>query len=751
MAKSVENVKTFNWATYLSETNSIAAPSECFFQYPEPPNNSFEEDMILETYDPRFPTIKCAAEVTAVFGAKIRLRMIGAVGYDDIWVLVDSPQIRPYGSAEKQGVTLQSPFNCRMDVSRFAKKLKNVIQARPAAPQHCFISEPKRPQTNLFRIGQKLEACEMRNPIFICPATVKDVQNDKIFIEFDGWNSSDWVKYDSRDLFPVGWWAKTGAGVQPPGKLKPKRNSNITPSKNQTPVKPEETSTGPKSTDNETKQVVILQQSTCSKQDESGMRNLFDSASLAEVVKSSTLIMPPPEESLSPGSGTPETSELQEQKKISTNNQQQMLKVKARKTISSHTTLQNITTDLNGCLPAETPPLATNGDLGDGDYKLSVVKEKSKKSKDVPKLKPKPTVVTSTNIEHVINAVRCKVSPSPGKAKRHLETKFKLYKTGTSGSTKEQHFIPIKNEEKQSSSVSPDESLLDGTPETADFVVYLNPSCAVGQWLDAARVRSWGMCRFGPGGANHVMRSCIQALIDCAAPRHVMHVLRAVEVASSSGTLGPLSVTADANGVTLSRRLMTFGSSLDAWKFLSAVLDRLRTCPHLLSKRFDSCASCLQETNNGQAPSKKIKLSPTVDALSIDNLGRVRHISGGSSSSTCTERDVTGSSSIGQNEDVPKWTVDDVVRFVLSASDSNTADLFKRQEIDGKALLLLSADMMIRYMNVRLGPALKIANSIDRLKSINTNNNTVSASARTIIPTSVNQQTITNSTDSANV
>jgi len=32
----------------------------------------------------------------------------------------------------------------------------------------------------MFKIGQKLEACEARNPIFVCPATVRDVRDDKV-------------------------------------------------------------------------------------------------------------------------------------------------------------------------------------------------------------------------------------------------------------------------------------------------------------------------------------------------------------------------------------------------------------------------------------------------------------------------------------------------------------------------------------------------------------------------------------------
>lgn len=38
------------------------------------------------------------------------------------------------------------------------------------------------------------------------------------------------------------------------------------------------------------------------------------------------------------------------------------------------------------------------------------------------------------------------------------------------------------------------------------------------------------------------------------------------------------------------------------------------------------------------------------------------------------------------------------------------------QEIDGKAFLLLNSDMMMKYMGLKLGPALKICNLVSRLK-----------------------------------
>nr|XP_024110456.1 polycomb protein SCMH1 isoform X10 [Pongo abelii] len=68
--------------------------------------------------------------------------------------------------------------------------------------------------------------------------------------------------------------------------------------------------------------------------------------------------------------------------------------------------------------------------------------------------------------------------------------------------------------------------------------------------------------------------------------------------------------------------------------------------------------------------------------------------------------------------DPSSWTVEDVMQFVREADPQlgPHADLFRKHEIDGKALLLLRSDMMMKYMGLKLGPALKLSYHIDRLK-----------------------------------
>jgi len=41
---------------------------------------------------------------------------------------------------------------------------------------------------------------------------------DRIHVQFDGWKGSFgyWCKFDSRDIFPVGWCEQAGHPLQPP-------------------------------------------------------------------------------------------------------------------------------------------------------------------------------------------------------------------------------------------------------------------------------------------------------------------------------------------------------------------------------------------------------------------------------------------------------------------------------------------------------------------------------------------------------
>ncbi|XP_060524773.1 polycomb protein Scm [Cylas formicarius] len=214
-----ETYQQFDWEEYLRETNSIPAPQHCFRQALNPPLNDFKIGMKLEALDPRNVTSTCIATVISILGPRLRLRLDGSDNKNDFWRLVDSSEIHPIGHCEKSGEMLQPPLGFRMNASSWPMFLLKTLNGAEMAPSKIFQKEPPMPRSNLFQIGQKLEAVDKKNPQLICCATVGAIKDDQIHVTFDGWRGAFdyWCRYDSRDIFPVGWCAKSGHPLQPPG------------------------------------------------------------------------------------------------------------------------------------------------------------------------------------------------------------------------------------------------------------------------------------------------------------------------------------------------------------------------------------------------------------------------------------------------------------------------------------------------------------------------------------------------------
>ncbi|XP_004866201.1 sex comb on midleg-like protein 2 isoform X2 [Heterocephalus glaber] len=213
----------FDWNMYLKETGSLSAPSECFRQSKIPPANDFEVGMKLEAHDPRNATSVCIATVIGISGARLNLRLDGSDSSNDFWRLVDSSDIQPVGTCEKQGNLLQPPLGYQMNVSSWPVFLFRTLNGSELAPATIFKKEPPKPPLNNFKVGMKLEATDRKNPYFICPATIGGVKGDEVYITFDGWSGvfDYWCKYDSREIFPVGWCCLTGDVLHPPGNKVP--------------------------------------------------------------------------------------------------------------------------------------------------------------------------------------------------------------------------------------------------------------------------------------------------------------------------------------------------------------------------------------------------------------------------------------------------------------------------------------------------------------------------------------------------
>ncbi|XP_044143802.1 lethal(3)malignant brain tumor-like protein 3 [Bufo gargarizans] len=104
------------------------------------------------------------------------------------------------------------------------KKLWNWVsyleeEKMPAAPLKLFKEHQSFPQSrNSFKLGLKLEGLDPEHPSLYCVQTVVEVQGYRNRLHFDGYPDcyDFWVNADSLDIHPVGWCEKTGHKLVPP-------------------------------------------------------------------------------------------------------------------------------------------------------------------------------------------------------------------------------------------------------------------------------------------------------------------------------------------------------------------------------------------------------------------------------------------------------------------------------------------------------------------------------------------------------
>ncbi|XP_046440517.1 polycomb protein SCMH1-like [Daphnia pulex] len=589
------NPYTFAWEDYLAETGSLAAPPVCFKQHAKPPTNEFLFGVKLEAQDPRNLTSTCIATVVAVIGPRLRLRLDGSDNKNDFWRLVDSNDIHPIGHCESSGGMLQPPLGFRMNASSWRTFLSKTLTGAETAPSCYFKKEPLSPRYNMFRIGQKLEAVDRKNPHLICAATVGAVNNDSIFVTFDGWKGAFdyWCRYDSRDIFPVGFCAMVGHPLQPPG------------------------------------QKFALT---------TGSR-----------FKSRVLNIPPPPPLQSSSSGIDK-------------------------------------------LPTEVGKLAiSSSDTG---------------------AKTEPCVVVS----------------------------------------------------------EPDTSSIER--EAAIVSIYVNHSCNCGSHLDPNKIRQLKRS-IGPGTPSQVLRDTVQGLVDAALQtKQTFSILR-----TRQGD-GDVIIRAKYENVVHTLRLPPVDDLVGLETYLELLCEDLGYCENLISTVADvNCKKCVANladhsikpdtcrANKRKAreyiktpvsSKKKMMTSPKTDPINSRREtvspphilpaesclttkalnGRATTLKTESSpelqrpdlqratSTTSHEAEINALTALATTKapctpsDPAEWSVDDVMRYLTSVDSGLNvhSQLFQKHEIDGKALLLLTSEMMMKYMGLKLGPSLKICNSINRLK-----------------------------------
>lgn len=121
--------------------------------------------MKLEAHDPRNITSVCIATVIGITGARLRLRLDGSDNKNDFWRLVDSSDIQPVGTCEKNGGMLQPPLG-----KEFFKKIsdmKSQFFLRPMVFEIMALGEKAvtRRDTSLLRKQRKTKTWDLQDEV----------------------------------------------------------------------------------------------------------------------------------------------------------------------------------------------------------------------------------------------------------------------------------------------------------------------------------------------------------------------------------------------------------------------------------------------------------------------------------------------------------------------------------------------------------------------------------------------------------
>ncbi|XP_071623597.1 polycomb protein SCMH1 isoform X1 [Heliangelus exortis] len=657
----------FTWEKYLKETCAIPAPAHCFKQSYTPPANEFKISMKLEAHDPRNTTSTCIATVVGLTGARLRLRLDGSDNKNDFWRLVDSAEIQPIGNCEKNGGMLQPPLGFRLNASSWPMFLLKTLNGAEMAPVRIFHKEPPSPSQNFFKTGMKLEAVDRKNPHFICPATIGEVRGSEVLITFDGWRGAFdyWCRYDSRDIFPVGWCSLTGDNLQPPG------TKVVIP---KSPLPASEVNSEKPSMHSSTKTVLGHQQ---------GQRRRKTGKKRGRTTKA--LIhhpMPTPSKSVEPlkfpRKRGPKPGSKRKPRTLL--NPAPTSPTTSTPEPDTSTVPQDAATIPSSAMQAPTVCIYLNKNGSTGPHL-----DKKKVQKLPDHFGPaRASVVLQQAVQACIDCAY------------HQKTVFSFLKQGHGGEVisavfdREQHTLnlPAVNSityvlrflEKLCHNLRSD-NLFGNQPFSQNSHMKRSHEYDHDRYLPD-RSSSLDDTLQGPGrGTKRYSQDSppYSAPLSPKLPKNDRHPLEGETFVLGDGLPAPLEPRLDP---------------------MDSALNSVNSSSHSRSSRDYR----LQGYRHLHQPS----------SLSQGSTSALHRLSSGGSDRYLGSREVSRLSS----RDPSSWTVEEVMQFIREADPQlgPHADLFRKHEIDGKALLLLRSDMMMKYMGLKLGPALKLTYHIDKLK-----------------------------------
>ncbi|XP_073758905.1 polycomb protein SCMH1 isoform X3 [Callorhinus ursinus] len=570
----------------------------------------------------------------------------------------------------------------RLNASSWPMFLLKTLNGAEMAPIRIFHKEPPSPSHNFFKMGMKLEAVDRKNPHFICPATIGEVRGSEVLVTFDGWRGAFdyWCRFDSRDIFPVGWCSLTGDNLQPPG-------TKVVIPKNPYPAS--DVNTEKPSIHSSTKTVLDHQPgqrgrkpgkkrgrtpkpliphpiSTPSKSAEPLKFPKKRGPKPGSKRKPRTLLNPPP---TSPTTSTPEPD--------------------------TSTVPQDAATIPSSAMQAPTVCIYLNKNGSPGPHL-----DKKKVQLLPDHFGPaRASVVLQQAVQACIDCAY------------HQKTVFSFLKQGHGGEVisavfdREQHTLNL--------------PAVNSITYVLRFLEKLCHNLRSDNLFGNQPFPQAPSPLTAPGYGHSHDSSHFSDFVFYL-PSHAMGILESASRLSDT-LRQPLSwplVSQRRTGSIPARKACPLrGGCKDTCMWgESFVLGNSLT--RSLEPHSDSMDSTLNPTNlvSSSQNLRTHGYRPLVPScgLPLGTASAVRRLCSGGSDRYLESRDASRLS----GRDPSSWTVEDVMQFVREADPQlgPHADLFRKHEIDGKALLLLRSDMMMKYMGLKLGPALKLSFHIDRLK-----------------------------------
>uniref|UniRef100_A0A3P8YLS5 SAM domain-containing protein n=1 Tax=Esox lucius TaxID=8010 RepID=A0A3P8YLS5_ESOLU len=631
-----------------------------------PPSNDFKVGMKLEAHDPRNSTSVCIATVMGITGVRLRLRLDGSDNTNDFWRLVDSSDIQPIGTCEKNGDMLQPPLGFRMNASSWPMFLLRTLNGAEMAPATAFKKEPPPLAQNSFKPGMKLEAVDKKNPYLICPATVGEVKGDEVFVMFDGWRGAFdyWCKHDSRDLFPVGWCSVTKHSLQTPGNSvtlpknlqvltaatspsKPGRRSVSSPYRLPTPLPPLPVRKGVRGRRPKSETMALLKAAAAAAQN-------------GTAPTSNSQLVPRPHKKRGPKPGSKRKPKVQ-----------------------------------NSASPG-----AADGRLSGHTHRSSVVSTVcvyvNKHGSCGPHLDRKqmqrlpdhfgPGPVNTVLQQVVQTCLDCCYQP-----KVLLGTLLTHSGGGEVVSVRTDGGVRLVK--------------LPSASSTSFVLSFLETLCRTLQsdFLFSSQPFSYTY-------SNYVKEEALEAPSLSRGSKRLSR-----DSPPYAAPLSPKLLRTDTHPSEAETLPHEENSLLKEQRFMDSASNSMTPRPSEYHSGHSQASSPFYPGHTHTTPLRRHASHPA------ELNSTLRRVEAPSSTTgpepPAPDRDTPRGAGLGRSPST--WSIDEVMQFVRDADPSALgphAELFRKHEIDGKALMLLRSDMVMKYMGLKLGPALKLCHHIERLK-----------------------------------